>query len=415
MLYRLLLVVLLGAAVYSEKVRYDNYQVFRVVPNTEEQVRFLYKLQNSASGFNFWNNVRHVNNPIDIMVPPHKLPEFEEIMESLQVNYNLIIRNVQSLMDSERRSGTPRDDFGWTDYYPLDKVNAWLDSLVEKYPSIVSSIIGGSSFEGRQIRGVKVSYKAGNPGVFIESGIHANEWINVATVTFILNELLTSNDTHIRNIAENFDWYIFPSVNPDGYEYTHTKDRNWRKNRRPGTICTGTDPNRNWDYYWLDEGASSDQCSESYAGSSAFSEVETRSLSEYLTSLVSKLQVYLCFHSYSQLLMIPYGLTHEVADNYDALVKLGNKSIQALARRYGTQYKFGTIHDIIYPASGSSIDWVKKNLKIPYTFVWELRDTGEYGMLLPADQIIPTGQETLDSVISILEDVQDLEKTKMTG
>lgn len=55
------------------------------------------------------------------------------------------------------------------------------------------------------------------------SGIHAREWISPATVTYILNELLTSNDVNVREIAESYDWYIFPSFNPDGYEYTHTR------------------------------------------------------------------------------------------------------------------------------------------------------------------------------------------------
>jgi hypothetical protein len=51
------------------------------------------------------------------------------------------------------------------------------------------------------------------------------------------------------------------------------------------------------------------------------------------------------------------------------------------------------------------MDWVKSKLGVPYTFEWELRDTGRYGFLLPADQIVPTAQETLDAIISILKDV----------
>ena len=39
----------------------------------------------------------------------------------------------------------------------------------------------------------------------------------------------------------------------------------------------------------------------------------------------------------------------------------------------------------------------------PYPYVWELRDTGRYGFLLPADQIIDTAEETLNSVIVILQ------------
>jgi carboxypeptidase A len=53
----------------------------------------------------------------------------------------------------------------------LFQVYAWLDSLVESYPGFVTSIVGGASYLGRQIKGVKVSYKAENPVVILEGGV----------------------------------------------------------------------------------------------------------------------------------------------------------------------------------------------------------------------------------------------------
>lgn len=44
-------------------------------------------------------------------------------------------------------------------------------------------------------------------------------------------------------------------------------------------------------------------------------------------------------------------------------------------------------------ASGGTIDWTY-NQGIKYSFTFELRDTGRYGFLLPAKQIVPTAQET---------------------
>lgn len=44
-------------------------------------------------------------------------------------------------------------------------------------------------------------------------------------------------------------------------------------------------------------------------------------------------------------------------------------------------------------ASGSTVDWTYSQ-GIKYSFTFELRDTGRYGFLLPASQIIPTAQET---------------------
>lgn len=54
----------------------------------------------------------------------------------------------------------------------------------------------------------------------IEGGIHAREWISPATVTWIIKEFLTSNNTDVKLMAETLVWHIFPVTNPDGYAYT---------------------------------------------------------------------------------------------------------------------------------------------------------------------------------------------------
>lgn len=52
-------------------------------------------------------------------------------------------------------------------------------------------------------------------------------------------------------------------------------------------------------------------------------------------------------------------------------------------------------------AAGGSMDTVKNKFGTPIAYTYELRDRGQNGFLLPADQIIPTSLETLDSLISI--------------
>ncbi|PIO38943.1 hypothetical protein AB205_0057240, partial [Aquarana catesbeiana] len=51
-------------------------------------------------------------------------------------------------------------------------------------------------------------------------------------------------------------------------------------------------------------------------------------------------------------------------------------------------------------SSGSSIDWVYNN-GIPYSFAFELRDTGYYGFVLPQGLIRPTCIETMLAVRNI--------------
>ena len=43
----------------------------------------------------------------------------------------------------------------------------------------------------------------------------------------------------------------------------------------------------------------------------------------------------------------------------------------------------------MYLAAGTSLDWALGVAEIPYTYTIELRDTGDYGILLPPSEIIP--------------------------
>lgn len=50
------------------------------------------------------------------------------------------------------------------------------------------------------------------------------------------------------------------------------------------------------------------------------------------------------------------------------------------------------------------MDWAKGTYKIPISYTYELRDTGRHGFLLPPDQIVPTSEETFDSILTILKE-----------
>lgn len=110
-------------------------------------------------------------------------------------------------------------------------------------------------------------------------------------------------------MRENFNWYFFPIVNPDGYRYTFESDRLWRKNRQPHGLYKGVDLNRNFDSNWNGIGSSSDPASYDYAGSSAFSEPEAKVLADFIMKNVDKenIRTYIALHSFSQLVMFPFG------------------------------------------------------------------------------------------------------------
>lgn len=79
-----------------------------------------------------------------------------------------------------------------------------------------------------------------------------------------------------------------------------------------------------------------------------------------------------------------------------------------ISERYGTRYDFGNIVTTIYVASGGSIDWVKGVHDTPFVFVYEMRDTGRYGFILPANQIVPNAEETLDSLVEMVKQARGL-------
>lgn len=115
-------------------------------------------------------------------------------------------------------------------YYNLEQIYAWIDDLARTYPDMVTTLVGGKSYEGHDIKGLKISHGAGRKIIFLEGGIHSREWISPATVNFITNELLTSDDEEIRAAAREYDWYIFPVTNPDGYIWSHTQVGNKKCN-----------------------------------------------------------------------------------------------------------------------------------------------------------------------------------------
>lgn len=139
----------------------------------------------------------------------------------------------------------------------------------------------------------------------------------------------------------------------------------WRKTRKPhGVLCKGADPNRNWNYHWMrkkskqtfvpcsriyitDGGASNQPCSETFAGPQAFSEPETKSLSEFITSVQSNLIGYIAFHSYSQLMLLSYGDNPMHLENYNELYDIGTLAATNLAKRYGTKFTVGNIAEIL--------------------------------------------------------------------
>lgn len=96
-------------------------------------------------------------------------------------------------------------------------------------------------------------------------------------------------------------------------------------------------------------GASAEPCAENYGGPYPNSEPEIKALSEFVAGIKSKVNILLAFHSYSQLLLSPYGhSTTERPENYDDLMKVAKAFADAVeALPYGTEYEYGTSAEVL--------------------------------------------------------------------
>ncbi|XP_065358302.1 zinc carboxypeptidase-like [Calliphora vicina] len=398
------------------KIRYDDCKVYKLHIENKLQLSIINIIQNISEKYNIWKDYDEATKEIHIMVKPQEVKNFLQLLKVYGLKSELMINNVQELIDVEENASelsADSEEFGWTRYYQLHEIEQWLDGILAAYPTVTEGFEVGKSYENRTIRGIKISHKAGNPGIFIESNIHAREWITSATATWFINQLLTSQDEAVRNLAESYDWYIIPVFNVDGFVYSHEKDRMWRKTRQPveSNTCIGTDANRNFDSHWMaNGGASSNPCSETFAGPKAFSEPEADALAKFVTSIKDKINIYLSFHSYGQYLLSPYGHTaEEFPENYDDILTIGKAFHDAIAGlAYKTEYRYGSTSSVLYVASGSSVDWVFNTLDVKIGYTIEYRDKGRYGFVLPPVQILPNCEELMAGMIALIGKSKEL-------
>lgn len=193
-------------------------------------------------------------------------------------------------------------------YQRYDTICKYLEYLCQKYPRHIRMEAIGQSYEHRDIKMVRISenFKSTRPCVFIEAGCHAREWISVSTALNVIYQLVEKYQDNQRCLKK-LDFYIVPLLNPDGYEYSHEKNKNWRKTRssNEGSSHKGTDINRNFDIAW--KSASKRPSLSNFRGPQPFSEQETCALRDALQLLKSTCKFYLAIHSYAKALLYPWA------------------------------------------------------------------------------------------------------------
>jgi len=397
---------------------YDGYKVLTAATTTRDQFNVLKSLLMSDD-YDFWTSPR-LGGYTDIMTSGELLSQLTKTFEQAGIEWKVKIEDVGQAVRLERSQNdealrTSDSRMAWNAYQPFSVIETWLVGLPTQFPNLASTEVIGRSTEGRNIYMVKVSTGRDGNGqnkkaIWIDSNIHAREWIAGATGTWILNELLT-NAAQYSAILNELDFYFVPMFNVDGYEYSRTSTRMWRKTRsvNSGTSCRGCDPNRNWSFHWGGESTSSDPCSDIFKGPSAFSEPETIAVRDAIRRIQGEATIwaYITLHSYAQQWLLSWGYTQGVyPPDYPELLRWGQASIAALRAVHGTVYETGQGADLLYGVGGASDDYAKSE-GIKFSTTAELRDRGAYGFLLPPAQIIPTGQETWAAVLKTAETVID--------
>ncbi|CAH4035459.1 unnamed protein product [Pieris brassicae] len=385
---------------------------------TNEGQRLFMKTLDTAGAINIW---KEEHSTMDVMVEGPRASQVAGMLHEREIPYAIAVGDVNVLLEREqgtvlnklRRQSSASRNMDWHTFHRLDVIYEFMENLAKEYPYLCTVMIIGKSVEGRDLKLLKISNgDSSNPGVWLDGSIHPREWISAAVVTYIANQLVRNFQIQSESVR-NKDWYILPVMNPDGYEYTHTYDRMWRKNRARYGECVGVDLNRNFSYGWGEkgeEGSSDDPGNIFFRGSKAFSEPETSAVKRLIVESPTTFKVFLSFHSYGEVIIFPWGYIGDPCPDYIELLEGGTAMAKAIFETSGHTYKVGSTKDLMYYAAGNSIDWSYGVANIPYSYMVELRGK-QYRFLLPREEIIPTAREAMSGVLRLMDFVDKRTKS----
>jgi len=378
-------------AVFSKKSYFGHFTVRVKVPESLQQ----YVLDN-------FDVYRPTYDSFEMEVSPKQFA----LIQAMGLDIEVLHDNLQALLDEETfgQARSVADNSTWfSAYHDYQSTYNWYAELARLHPgtTFVSSI--GTSHQGRNI----FAYRFGTPGkpqIFFQGLIHAREWITGAVVQYLTYHLLNTETSYLAN----YEFIVVPIVNPDGYIYTWTNDRLWRKNRRNNGGSYGVDLNRNYDSHWGEGGSSSIPSSDTYMGPSAASEPEIQAVTKYFLTNRNIIAA-IDFHSYSQLILRPYGWTTRNSPHEDEHFACGAQ-MQSLIRSVHGKV-FDNIKSIeLYVTTGTAGDWFYDEAvsntfgRSIYAFTFELRPASAVpGFQLPPSEIEPSGEEILEAFKYFIE------------
>lgn len=200
---------------------FDGFSVIRVKPDTKEKLEFLKSVAfdfdndvNYVNEVNFWKRPRTINETVDLMVSPLLLNNVRTLLNSNSLDPVILIDNLQSRIEKEKSNSSDQLAFrtkSWldqpnaffTDYHRLGEIHDYMRELEREYPKRVKLKKIGDSYEGRSMLLWIITNNVQNRDsataktiIWIDSGIHAREWISPATGLFIATQVHPSLASH---------------------------------------------------------------------------------------------------------------------------------------------------------------------------------------------------------------------------
>merc|ERR1719384_2346933 len=301
--------------------------------------------------------------------------------------------------------GTSAVSTFYSAFRDADAQAAQVEALVQASGGIATLETVGQSLQGRAMKIVRFrgeGYVAGGPRVFVTYNLHAREWLTGMSGVYQVEHLIEKIKQEPNYLA-GAEVVLMPMSNPDGFRYSTTTARMHRKNMRvnSGSSCRGVDLNRNWDAFWAQGGSSGSPCSDTYHGPSAASEPETKVIAQVMREAPQT--VYIDVHAYSQLIISSYGYTTARNPRSAEYRTIGGLIQSAIRSEGGYTWREGPIAQVLYAASGSTVDYADKLGALGICFELRPGQGGGGGFAPPASNILPGARESFAGVMAAID------------
>ena len=330
-------------------------------------------------------------------------------MESLRLKAN---RNVPRFKKPLHMVNHDHIERFFKDYRTYNEYFFWYATLAQMYPDIITYIPSiGTSLEGRDIFAIKITAPSNSTAppkkqFFLQSLIHAREWISGTTVSYIVWDIVKNyamGNTRYINMLNMAEFVIIPIANPDGYVYSHDVDRLWRKNTRDilGTVY-GVDLNRNFqDGYWgLKNGSSPNPSDEDYRGTAPYSEPESKAIKRFYYGLCCVKGV-IDYHAYGQTILRPVGFSFDDCPQEAIFVNVTTE--MAYAMKMATNATYITQKSAeLYITTGAASD---------YFYVAKPEEEWVFALTIELRGPIEEEEEQVDPTIGVLGQQSDDDDT----